>query len=110
MKLNKYDSVSEAINSLRERGYKDELKYQEEKDLMYLPESKKEYSAEDLQIVEYHRFEGMSNPSDLSILFAVESTDADKLKAIVVSSYGAYADLKLIEFLDKVKIQERSVK
>jgi len=107
MKLNKYDSVSQATNALRDRGYKDELKYDNERDLMYSPKSKKEYKTDDLQIVEYHRFEGMSNPSDMSIVLAMKSVD-DGLKAIVVSSYGAYADSKLIEFLDKVKIQERS--
>jgi len=62
------------------------------------------YSPSEMTIVEYHRFEGMSNPSDMSIVFAVESEDGRK--GTIVSTYGAYANMKLVEFMDKVKIKE----
>lgn len=62
------------------------------------------YSPGDMTIVEYHRFEGMSNPSDMSIVFAVEAEDGRK--GTIVSTYGAYANMKLVEFMDKVKIKE----
>lgn len=62
------------------------------------------YSPSDMTIVEYHRFEGMSNPSDMSIVFAVEAEDGRK--GTIISTYGAYANMKLVEFMDKVKIKE----
>ena len=68
--------------------------------------SKKFYRPADMEIVEYHRFEGISNPSDMSIVFAIETNDGNK--GIVVSTYGMYAEMKMVEFMDKVKIKERS--
>jgi hypothetical protein len=52
-------------------------------------------------IVEYFRFEGESNPSDMSILFSVECDDGNR--GTIVSSYGIYADTNLEEFMSKVK-------
>lgn len=67
--------------------------------------SKKSYAPQDMEIVEYHRFEGASNPSDMSIVLAVEGKDG--IKGIIISPFGMYADVKMIEFIDKVKIKER---
>jgi hypothetical protein len=54
-------------------------------------------------IVEYFRFEGASNPSDMSILFSVECEDGNR--GTIISAYGIYADTKLVEFMSKVKIK-----
>ncbi len=48
------------------------------------------YEASDLKITEEHRFEGESNPDDMSILYAVESSSGTK--STVVSAYGTYVD------------------
>ena len=39
---------------------------------------------------EFHRFEGMSNPDDNSIVFAISSNDG--IKGTLVDAYGMYAD------------------
>ncbi len=57
-------------------------------------------SPDDFTIVEFFRFEGMSNPSDTSILYAIES--ADGLKGTLVSSYGIYADAMSNEMIKKL--------
>jgi hypothetical protein len=57
-------------------------------------------SPEDFNIVEFYRFEGMSNPSDTSILYAIESCDG--LKGTLVSSYGVYADAMSNEMIKKL--------
>ena len=61
-------------------------------------------SADEMTIVEYHRFEGESNPSDMSIVFAIESNDGRR--GTLTSSYGAYADHKMLNFISKVRIKE----
>ncbi|MDX1666286.1 MAG: hypothetical protein R3350_03610 [Saprospiraceae bacterium] len=106
MKLNRYNSVSDASKALKERGYTDEFKLEGNGKMRNLSNGNT-YGTQDLKIVEYHRFEGKSNPSDMSIVFAVEATDNNS-KGIVISSYGPYADLKLVEFMDKVKVKDRS--
>ncbi|GJM32230.1 MAG: hypothetical protein DHS20C18_12310 [Saprospiraceae bacterium] len=65
-------------------------------------ETDKTYQAEEMRIVEYHRFEGNSNPSDLSVIYAIYCKDGNK--GTIVSTYGPYADMKLSVFMDKVKI------
>jgi hypothetical protein len=60
-----------------------------------------------MEIVEYHRFEGVSTPDDMAIVFAVECRDGKK--GLVISSYGPYAELDIVNFMDKVKIKERAV-
>lgn len=103
MKLNRYTSVVHATKGLRQRGFKDEFKLKEGNTMKNLTTGSF-YSPEDMKIVEYHRFEGMSNPSDMSIVFAVEGKDGRK--GTIISSYGTYANMKLVEFMDKVKIKE----
>ncbi len=105
MRLNRYSSVAHATQALRKRGFKDEFKLQGKMRMRNL-NNKNTYKASDMYIVEYHRFEGMSNPSDMSIVFAVETEDGSK--GIIISSYGMYADMELVEFLDKVRVKERA--
>lgn len=104
MKLNKYNSVSEATRALHKKGYKDEFKLEGEQQLRNLT-NKEVYTSKELTIVEYHRFEGESNPSDMSIVYAIETEDGTK--GTIISSYGMYADMDLVAFIDKVKIKER---
>lgn len=104
MKLNKYTTVVHAIEALKKRGYRDEFKFSN--GILKNLNNGKTYTPEELSIVEYHRYEGISNPSDMSIVFAVEGNDG--CKGTVVSSYGMYADMTLVEFMDKVKIKSRA--
>ena len=105
MKLNRYTSVAHATQALLQRGFKDEFKLKRE-GLMKNLKNDKIYEPDDMWIVEYHRFEGMSNPSDMSIVFAVEASDGRK--GVIISSYGTYANMDLVEFMDQVKIKERA--
>ncbi|NIJ51696.1 hypothetical protein [Dyadobacter arcticus] len=57
-------------------------------------------SPEDFDIVQVYRFEGMTDPSDASILYAIESKDG--LKGTLVSSYGVYADAMSSEMITKL--------
>lgn len=66
--------------------------------------NKKKYKFGDMLIVEYYRFEGMFNLSDLLILFVVEIYSGDK--GIIVFFYGIYVDMDFVEFLDKVCVKE----
>ena len=106
MKINRYTTVVHAVEGLKQRGYITEFKLDKESNRMQSLKSKKFYRPADMEIVEYHRFEGISNPSDMSIVFAIETNDGNK--GIVVSTYGMYAEMKMVEFMDKVKIKERS--
>ncbi|MGY8910008.1 hypothetical protein [Polaribacter vadi] len=61
--------------------------------------TKKEFKAEDIYIVAEHRFEGMSNPSDMSILYVL---DMEGTKGTFLASYGSAADTEVAEFFNTV--------
>ena len=86
-KNNQYDTLSEAVKALRKRGYDQDFEFRPEaiecKDLdeVYAPKA--------FDIDEFHRFEGMSNPGDSSIIYAI-STESG-VKGILIDAYGAYS-------------------
>mgnify|MGYP003627720373 FL=1 len=61
--------------------------------------TKKEFEAKDVYIVAEHRFEGMSNPSDMSILYIL---DMEGTKGTFLASYGSAADTEVAEFFNTV--------
>lgn len=59
---------------------------------------------EDCTVEEEHRFEGMSNPSDMAIVYAVR-TNKGKKGAVVVN-YGPNVDTEAAEFFRKTSYAE----
>ena len=101
MTVNYYDNLVQATKKLSERGFDTEFKFDGNQLLSI--DTNHTYAADDLQIVEYHRFEGMSNPADSSVIFAIE-TNTDE-KGTVIMSYSTDADMQLVSFIDKVKVK-----
>ncbi|MFN6947012.1 MAG: hypothetical protein ACK4ND_18865 [Cytophagaceae bacterium] len=91
-------SLMYRLECLKGQGYNREFQYTEEglKDL----DSGEVFSPQDLTIVEHQRFEGISDPDDMAILYAIE-TKANT-KGIVLGAFGIYADSDLISFMHQV--------
>ncbi|MGB3608525.1 MAG: hypothetical protein WA775_14475 [Psychroserpens sp.] len=58
------------------------------------------FTPEQIFIVAEHRFEGMSNPSDNSILYIIEAIGG--YKGTLINSYGSAADLEIAEFVQAI--------
>lgn len=67
--------------------------------------SGKTYQASDLKILEEHRFEGESDPGNMSILYAIQSKTGTK--GTVATAYGTYAD-ELAEFMIDVPAEKEA--
>jgi len=61
-------------------------------------------SHSEFNLDEVYRFEGATNPSDETIVYAVSSTDG-RLKGTLVNAYGAYADTTSEESESKLTIK-----
>ncbi|WP_400192843.1 hypothetical protein [Hymenobacter sp. B81] len=63
--------------------------------------SDKSYGPEEVTIVDFYRFEGESNPDDMSILYAIECHDGTR--GTISTAFGTYADAETDEFLRTVE-------
>ena len=84
-----YDNVVEAIDDLANRGFTANLSL--EGDAITDKSKNIKMTADDFEIDEFYRFEGESNPDDMSIVFAITSKKYD-LKGVLVNAFGTYAN------------------
>ena len=89
----------ECMNKLHEQGYKKQFKVTDGK--LDCLECDTRYTAEQIKINEFYRFEGESDPADMSVVYAIETEDG--LKGTLVESFGTYSEEGIGEFLQKVK-------
>ena len=96
-----YDTVVQALEGLRKRGYKKDFNIAFDK--LICSENEICLEPEDFEITEFHRFEGESNPDDEDVVYAVESKDG-KHKGVITSAFGKDADLVSAEMINKLKL------
>jgi len=48
------------------------------------------YRPDQLRIVEHYRFEGVSDPDDMAVVYAIEADDGTR--GVLVDAFGTYAD------------------
>jgi hypothetical protein len=101
-KNQQYETLSEAVEDLKSRGYSYDFYY--ENACLYCNNLNKKFEASDLKITQVHRFEGASNPDDNDVLYAIESKDGHK--GVLIDAYGVYADEYKSAFLSKIRLEE----
>lgn len=98
-----FGTLSETINGLIKIGYIHDFNIQEE--CLVCHQSNVTLSPDDFQIDKVFRFEGISDPDDQSILYAI-SAPKFNIKGTLVNGYGISSDeatSKLIEKLETNK-------
>ncbi|MFM9910095.1 MAG: hypothetical protein ACKVOW_12125 [Chitinophagaceae bacterium] len=91
-----YNTVTEAVEQLRKRGYTIDFNLAEN----CLICNHKKYAIDDFEITEFYRFEGNTDPADEAIVYAIESIDG--LKGMMVSGYGTSAEGMSAEMAKKL--------
>ncbi|TPE44065.1 phosphoribosylpyrophosphate synthetase [Pontibacter mangrovi] len=86
-----YDTVSEAVQGLKKRGYSIDFALFAEEDCLVCQKTSVSLSPDEFRIDEVYRFEGDSDPGDEMIVFGI-SSDKHQAKGIVVNGFGMYAD------------------
>jgi len=84
----KYDTLSQGTTDLKKKGY--DLDFNLKGETIFCPQTKAHYQPAEFEIIEAHRFEGITNPADNMVLYAIESHDGKK--GLLVDGYGAYAE------------------
>ena len=91
-----YDTVSKAIEALRQQGFTTDFNIEE--NVLACIEGK--FAASDFDIVDVYRYEGISDPADEAAVYAIKSSSG--VKGILVTGYGASADISDAELLEKL--------
>ena len=94
-----YDTMTEALTGLKERGFEYDFNLQEN----CLVCQGHKFDAADFEIVEFYRFEGNTDPADEAIVYGIESVNG--IKGVLVSGYGASSDQMSTEMAKKLQIQ-----
>ncbi len=94
-----YRTLVDALNGLKEKGYT--LDFNLVNGNLQNSATNVKLEPEDFTIDEMHRFEGMSDPDDNSILYAISSENYN-LKGVFVNGYGVYSDDLSEELLKKL--------
>jgi hypothetical protein len=88
-------------------GYEDDYKVTERG--MESLKKGKVYQPEQVQVINFFRFEGMSDPDDNAILYVIETNDGGK--GTLIDGYGIYTEPRIATFMKEVdNIQKKVVK
>ena len=97
-----YETMTEALEGLKQRGFTANFEFLN--NTFRAVDGGKTFSPDELTIVEHHRFEGVSDPDDLSVLYAIETNDGTR--GTIADAFGPYANPDLGAFLKTVKMRE----
>jgi len=86
------------IEIYQENGFTANFRYENGK--LINSNTKIEYKPAAIYIVAQHRYEGMSNPEDMSILYVIKTNQQEK--GTLLMGYGPTADLELAEFFKDI--------
>ena len=101
----KMKTLSECMLKLQNEGFVHDFNVREGQ--LFSPAGKG-YNPEEIKIVNFYRFEGISDPGDNSILYAIETNDGTK--GMLTDAYGPYANEETNEFVRMVEEIEKKSK
>lgn len=65
------------------------------------------YKPDQIQVVNFFRFEGQSDPDDNAILYVIETNDGTK--GTLIDAYGVYTDPNVSKFMKDVETIKKKV-
>lgn len=91
--------LSSVEDEMRENGFIEDFKVEDE--ALKVNGTDKAYTPEQVKIVNFFRFEGSSDPGDMSILYAIETHDG--VKGTLVDAFGTYSNPEVDDFIKQVQ-------
>ena len=93
------------LNTLLTSGF--EIQFKAMKSGLKSLTTEKIYKPEQVKVLNFYRFEGESDPSDNSILYAIETSDGER--GTLIDAYGPYSDTNVTNFMQQVEEIEKKV-
>src|ERR1044071_6166465 len=95
-----FETLSKAIQGLKKDGY--EYDFNLHPDVIECSDKQQKFAPSEFHVDAVYRFEGMTNPDDSSVLYAISASAG--LKGLLVDAYGAYAESLSPEMIKKLTI------
>jgi hypothetical protein len=95
-----YRTLDGVIEKLKERGFVERFDVRDGR--LRALGSGRTFDAEEITIREYQRFEGVSDPDDASVVYAIETGSGTK--GLLVDAFGPYANPEVGRLLETVEI------
>ena len=103
-RLTEMSEMDKCLRKLESQGYLDQYKVENGK--LHNLSNDKKYKAKDVKALNFYRFEGISNPDDMAILYAIETVDGRR--GTLIDAYGLYADEEMGKFMQEVEINKKT--
>jgi hypothetical protein len=97
--MESYETLSEAISSLKQQGYTEDFNLKE--NCLECIAGMQELLPQEFNIDKSFRFDVDEDPSDQAMLYAISST-VYNIKGLLVNGYGIYSDDVSNEMLQKL--------
>ena len=94
-------TLASVMQDLNGRGFTEQFKAMPEG--LRAVRSGQTFTAGEVAIVENYRFEGESDPDDMSIVYAIESRDGTR--GTLVDAFGVYSSPAVTRVLERVPIR-----
>ncbi|PYN31971.1 MAG: phosphoribosylpyrophosphate synthetase [Candidatus Rokuibacteriota bacterium] len=82
------DTLTHVVDELTRRGYKEHFRVADGR--LHAIGTGQRFAPEGVVIRGYYRFEGVSDPDDMAIVYAIETRSG--VRGILVDAFGVYSD------------------
>ena len=93
-------SMVNVLARLRKEGYTEDYTITEDGRMSTI-DGRENFGPEEVNIVNFYRFEGESNPDDMAILYVIETNSGHK--GTISDAYGTYSDETVENFMKLVR-------
>lgn len=98
--MKRFSTLVETLDDLTSRGFTIDFDLKSDQDGYGFQQL--QLHPDDFEIVEVYRFEGLTNPDDSAVLYAIVGKNGQK--GISLNAYGLYADPVLAKLMANVNI------
>lgn len=98
-KTTEMNTMAACINKATIQGFVDSFKISHRQ--LFAPSNGRYYNPDEVQIINFYRFEGESDPSENAIMYTIETKDGTK--GSLIDAYGVYSDDKISKFISEVE-------
>jgi hypothetical protein len=98
--------LAACTHELKSRGYQEDFRV-DKNSLKTFHTDSREYTPADVKITNFYRFEGVSDPGDMTVLYVIET--ADGVKGTLADGYGPYASEEVSKFIVQVEEIQKQI-